>query len=226
MKACITTAFRIGQGEKTIRNAAMPAQGILLAFHAAHPQIAQSVGINAGLMSPAIAHAAPAGTNLIRARYGVLAAANIPASNSADKLVSQIRTGAINIGGIKAHRNPAKFAVLSPKCNRAICKTRTTVINEKSSCKTTTAVAAAEPVPKTLITAARNSGYPGAMNAVGPDWEKNGELNPWPACNESAIAIFSNPQSVSGGTREKWNDTTAATILATTANTRIRRQRT
>src|ERR1035441_7885844 len=66
MKACKTAALRKGHGEKTIRNARIPAHGNFLAFHAAQAQMAQSAGIRDGLIKPASAQAAPAGTNLDR----------------------------------------------------------------------------------------------------------------------------------------------------------------
>jgi hypothetical protein len=53
---------------------------------------------------------------------------------------------------------------------------------------------------------------------------KNGELNPCPACKESAIATFSYPRPSSGGTEEKLKYTAAKQMRATTAIIRTIRQ--
>jgi hypothetical protein len=102
--------------------------------------------------------------------------------------------------------------------------TTTTVSREKSTCSVTTMLAAREPVPKTRIMPARSRGYPGAIIAVGPEGVKKGELKPCPACKERAMAIFSNPQEVKGGTGEKLKNSRATATCATRASNRMMRQ--
>src|SRR6185437_16449527 len=99
MNACIAMALRIGHGENTITKASMPSHGTRFTFQAAHPQMAHSVGMSAGLTSAATAQATPAGTNFHRATYSVVAAAKNAATNRVETVASPIFTGITTIDG-------------------------------------------------------------------------------------------------------------------------------
>src|SRR4029079_15122624 len=150
MKACITSAFRTTQGEKTRKNVRIPAQGSFLAFHAAHPHRAHSAGISVGFRSPANAQNAPAGMKRVRVTAIDAAAANTAVIRYADRHASHVNSGALNMGGAIAQNSPAIFAARAPKSVRPVYMASITVAREKISCTRTMIVAASDPVPKRI----------------------------------------------------------------------------